>query len=385
MSFLAGALLVATGSGLVLGLARRWRVGEESGEVWRGVVTLAAWSLGAAAGATGFELFTGGFDRAFPEPPNHPLLVGAFAGAAAYVSFRVLCLGLAKASWLWASRSPERFNESWGQRVAGTLWGLVGWSCACAASLSVLAALAALEDTRFTFLVVPILLSLLPLYEACVLPWLRYFHAGRLGESGHEDLEDWLQRLAARHRIPRFRVRVHAGTERNAFAMGGIFGNLVVIGNGLLTNMTQAQLEAVLAHEIAHVMRRDVAKLLGAILTGAICYAWLLTQYLAPHLESDVPARVAVAWPLLIATAICAYVALPGYLSRRLEYGADRLAVSLLGDGEALIDALVRLHELRRTPLDRRMWTHPTGRARIDAIRALIAPQAETNDAQSPK
>ena len=385
MFFLAGALLVATGSGLVLGLARRWRVGEESGEVWRAVVTLAAWSLGAVAGAAGFELFTGGFDRAFPEPPYHPLPVGAFGGAAAYVSFRVLCLGLARASWLWATRSPERFNESWGQRVAGTLWGVFGWSCACAASLSVLAALAALEDMRFTFLVVPILLSLLPLYEACVLPWLRYLHAGRLGESGHGDLEDWLRQLAARHRIPRFRVRVHAGTERNAFAMGGIFGNLVVIGNGLLTNMTQAQLEAVLAHEIAHVMRRDVAKLLGAILTGAICYAWILTEYLAPHLESDVPARVAVAWPLLIATAICAYVALPGYLSRCLEFGADRLAVSLLGDGQALIDALVRLHELRRTPLDRWMWTHPTGRARIAAIRSLIAPQAETNDAQSPR
>ena len=385
MSFLVGALLVATGSGLVLGLARRWRVGEESGEVWRAVVTLAAWGLGAAAGAAGFELFTGGFDRAFPEPPYHPLPVGAFGGAAAYVSFRVLCLGLARASWLWATRSPERFNESWGQRVAGTLWGLIGWSSFCAASLSMLAALAAMEDQRFAFLALPILVAMLPLYETWVLPWLRYLHARRLGESGHEDLENWLKQLAARYRIPRFRVRVHAGAERNAFAMGGVIGNLVVIGNGLLTNMTQAQLEAVLAHEIAHVIRHDVAKLLGAILTGAICYALLLTQYLAPLLESDVPARVAAAWSLLIATAVCAYVALPAYLSRRLEYGADRLAVSLLGDGQALIDALVRLHELRRTPLDRRMWTHPTGRARIDAIRALVAPQAETNDAQSPK
>ena len=385
MSFLAGALLVATGSGLVLGLARRWRVGEESAEAWRTLVTLAAWALGAAAGTVGFQLLTGAYERAFPEPPHHPLPLGAFVGAAGYLTFRVLCMGLANASRLWATRSPERFNESWRQRAAGALWGLAGWSCIFAASMSVLVALSELDDARFTFLVIPILLSLLPLYEACILPWLRYLRAARLGESGHEDLENWLKELAAKRRIPPFRVRVHAGTERNAFAMGGVFGNLVVIGNGLLTNMAQAQLKAILAHEIAHVMRRDVAKLLAAVLTGAICYAWLLTEYLAPLLESGVPALLAVGWPLLFAVAICAYVALPGYVSRRLEYGADRLAVSLLGDGQAMIDALMRLHELRRTPLDRRMWTHPTGRARIDAIRALIAPQAETNDAQSPK
>ena len=65
------------------------------------------------------------------------------------------------------------------------------------------------------------------------------------------------------------------------------------------------------------------------------------------------------------------YAFLPGLVGRRSEYGADRLAANLLGDAKPMIEALVRLHELRDVPLDRKGLTHPTGAERIAALEAL--------------
>ena len=65
---------------------------------------------------------------------------------------------------------------------------------------------------------------------------------------------------------------------------------------------------------------------------------------------------------------------LPGFFMRKMEFQADQLAVEMLGDGEQLVDALTKLAELNKLPLDTKSWSHPSMQARIDAIRGL-APQ----------
>ena len=87
--------------------------------------------------------------------------------------------------------------------------------------------------------------------------------------------------------------------------------------------------------------------------------------------DREGPLSVAAGAALAGAFAGLFVVVLPGFFMRRMEFQADRVAVEMLGDGELLVDALTKLAELNKQPLDARSWSHPTMQARIDAIRAL--------------
>lgn len=63
----------------------------------------------------------------------------------------------------------------------------------------------------------------------------------------------------------------------------------------------------------------------------------------------------------------------PMFVSRRAEYGADRLAVELLGDHAPLEAGLRRFAELESTPLDYNPGSHPPMSKRIEAIRRFVA------------
>ena len=167
---------------------------------------------------------------------------------------------------------------------------------------------------------------------------------------------------------------MHDGREYNAYATGGLFRNLIVIGGGLAERMTNGELQAILAHEIAHVVRRDVLKLLAATIAGGGLVASGLVHFALPYgdtMPSD--------WGFLVPgiyTAVftpIGYMVVPALVSRRAEFGADRLAAKLLGDATPLAEALARLHELRDLPLDRETLTHPTAIDRITALRQLQA------------
>ena len=178
----------------------------------------------------------------------------------------------------------------------------------------------------------------------------------------------------------------------------------MVVGANLADAMTTRELKAVVAHEIAHVIRRDVLRLLGMTLAGGTCYTFIFihsprqeaTRHpsrslhffagFEPHLvrkkhhylqyfpyQAQYPNwqgfLIGAAYVGLVVPIV--YIVLPGFVSRRAEYGADRLAARLLGGAMPMIEALRRLHELRDVPLDRKNLTHPTGAERIAALEAL--------------
>ena len=246
-------------------------------------------------------------------------------------------------------------------------WGGVGFVGAGA----VVFAMVPLGGTAFSFLVVPLAACLVPLYETWLSPWLQSWRSRRLGDTPHAELEAWLAELANDRPVPRFRVRVQEGQEHNAHATGGVFRNLVLVGGGLVAGMTTPQLQAVLAHEIAHVIRRDVQKLLAAIVIGATCHATVLVHLVNPNLDHANAMAPVLGMAYAGFVAPLAYIVIPGLVSRRLEYGADRLAAELLGDPEQMMGALDRLCELRDIPRDKKSLTHPTANDRIDALRKL--------------
>ena len=116
-----------------------------------------------------------------------------------------------------------------------------------------------------------------------------------------------------------------------ALAAGrGPHGSALAVSTGLLGALRPAELEGVLAHELAHVRSRDVL-----VQTSAVLLAVVLVEMsrLGGWLER---ALLAVLGPVA-----AAFVHL--LLSPKRELAADRVAAGICGSGEGLADALLRL------------------------------------------
>jgi heat shock protein HtpX len=116
-----------------------------------------------------------------------------------------------------------------------------------------------------------------------------------------------------------------------ALAAGrGPAGSSLALSTGMLGALTPAELEAVIAHELAHVRRRDVLTQTSAVMLAVVLVdlsrigGWFERALLA------VLGPIAAAFVHLL-------------LSPRRELAADRLAASVLGSGDALADALLKL------------------------------------------
>ena len=127
---------------------------------------------------------------------------------------------------------------------------------------------------------------------------------------------------------------------------------VVCVTLGLLEELDDEQLEAVLAHELAHVKNGDSSVLTVAGFPATVALAMLSAALDSMNgtavLLGYFGAAVFVAFlslPLLV-------VSLPGTLalSRYREYAADRGAVALTGRPVALAEALAELHGLPKPP-----------------------------------
>ena len=371
---MAATLLCGAAAALALWLVRRRATDGASRDVVRRVAMVASWLFAVSVALTTAQLSLAALRGTTHEVEAYPpVLLGAAFGLLLFLHVRVLLMELGRWTYLWASRAPERFDRSWRMEARAVLWGAVGFAGAGA----ILGTLVSLDPGAWSFLLVPLVVAVLPIYETWLSPWLQFWRARRLADTPHAELDAWLADINREGRVPRFHVRVHEGKEKNAYAMGGLFRNLVVLGGGLVTGMTTAQLRAVLAHEVAHVIRRDVLKLLVTIIAGGTCHVAILANFVNPYTDSGTAGLLLGALYVGVAAPL-AYIVLPGFVGRRLEYGADRLAAELLRDPEAMVNALARLHELRDTPLDKRSISHPTGRERIRALRELASPGAAT-------
>ncbi|MCL5097521.1 MAG: M48 family metallopeptidase [Candidatus Omnitrophica bacterium] len=201
-------------------------------------------------------------------------------------------------------------------------------------------------------------------------------------------LRDRLLALAQRTGFRTKAIQVMDGSRRsrhsNAFFTG--FGRFrkIVLFDTLVAQLADAELEAVLAHEIGHYQKRHVVKLLigsaAGLLLGFGCVAWLARQawfYRAFGFStgSIVPA-------LLLAGLLSGVIGfwlspLIHYWSRRFEYQADAYSAKITGQPESLVRALRGLSEknlsnLTPHPLySRFFYSHPTLLERQQALRAM--------------
>lgn len=161
------------------------------------------------------------------------------------------------------------------------------------------------------------------------------------------------------------------GRMANALATSG---NNVLLTDYLLRKLGKREVDAVIAHELGHLKRRDLRKrALAFVATVAAAVMLGFTADASRLLPAGFPA-----FSLFILLAILAQF----FVSRRNEYGADRVSAELTGDPEAMITALARVTRLSYFPLQWGKWserglTHPstTRRAQRLATAAGIPPE----------
>ena len=148
----------------------------------------------------------------------------------------------------------------------------------------------------------------------------------------------------------------------NALAVGTARGGAVVLDTGLFRLLSVTELEAIVAHELAHLEGRDgLIQTIGytAVRTiGGICYllllpvgllvggmlrglSWLRGKPPRPFLEH----LALVQWrsAQLVIVALFALTVLLRAHSRRREYAADDRAIEVMGDPIVLARALVKI------------------------------------------
>ncbi len=196
-------------------------------------------------------------------------------------------------------------------------------------------------------------------------------------------LRERLFALAQRTNFPTRSIEVMDGSKRsrhsNAFFTG--FGRFrkIILFDTLIAQLTEPEVESVLAHEIGHYKKRHVLKLLGFSIAGVLvafaAITWLAGQrwfYRAFGFEHQAGFAAASVVPAMLLFALLAgtisFWASPfiHIWSRRFEYEADAFAHAAMGEAQSFIRALRKLSEknlsnLTPHPLYSRFYySHPT-------------------------
>lgn len=163
--------------------------------------------------------------------------------------------------------------------------------------------------------------------------------------------EAWLvetvRRLADKAELPMPEVAIFDGAP-NAFATGATRGSsLVAVSTGLLRAMDRSQIEAVLAHEVAHVANGDMVTL--TLLQGVVNTFVLFLARVLGHIidravfKNDGKGRglayTACVFVLELVMGVLASLIVAKF-SRWREYRADAGAARLLGGPDAMVSAL---------------------------------------------
>jgi STE24 endopeptidase len=200
-------------------------------------------------------------------------------------------------------------------------------------------------------------------------------------------LRERLTGLADRTQFRAQSIQVMDGSKRsqhsNAFFTG--FGRLrkIVLFDTLIAQLSEPELEAVLAHEIGHYKRKHILKLLAwsALSSLAAFYvlAWLAKQEWFYRAFGFAPGNITPAllvFALLAGTITFWLSPLQNRWSRRFEYEADAFARQAMGEPDPLIGALRKLHEKNLSNLTPHpaysgfYYSHPT---LLERERALTA------------
>ena len=202
-----------------------------------------------------------------------------------------------------------------------------------------------------------------------------------------------VQGLAQRMNIPMPKLWLIPDPSPNAFATGRNPSHAsVAFTEGILSLMTDRELEGVIAHELGHVLHRDIlTSSVAATLASAITFLARMAFWFGPRRDDDEEGGV---WGglLMMILAPLAAALIQMAISRSREFDADAASAKYTGNPDELISALGKLERgVQRVPMDatpatahlfilnpfsgggitRLFSTHPSTEERIARLQAM--------------
>jgi len=171
---------------------------------------------------------------------------------------------------------------------------------------------------------------------------LRAQNAIEVDERTAPDLHRLVRDLADRAGLPMPRVYLIEADQPNAFATGRNPENAAVAATtGLLRALSRAEVEGVMAHELAHIRNRDTLLMtVTATFAGAISTLANFALFFGGRRDSGLGAIGAL---LLMILAPLAAGLVQMAISRTREYEADRVGAEISGAPLALASALRKI------------------------------------------
>lgn len=229
---------------------------------------------------------------------------------------------------------------------------------------------------------------------------LRMYSAQRVSETENREvfrrIGPLTQELCRRMNLPMPKLWVLPEQSPNAFATGrNPQHSSVAVSAGLLEVMDNTELEGVIAHELGHILNRDILiSSVAATLAAAISMLGHMAFFMGGSRRDDDGEGHGggASGLLMMIVAPIAAMLIQMAISRTREYSADAAAAKYSGSPNGLISALGKLEGWsKRIPMDaspatahmfiikpfsagglaRMFSTHPPTEDRIAALRAL--------------
>jgi len=209
-----------------------------------------------------------------------------------------------------------------------------------------------------------ILGSLVFLVLAAVINFVSYFFSDKIvlwsyrakiiTQADQPRLYNVVNKVCLKANMPMPKIAIVPTQTPNAFATGRNEKNAVVAATeGIMSLLTDDELEGVLAHEMAHIKDKDMLVMsVAATVAGAISFASRMAFY--SSLGSRRGNENALLFVVLVITAPIAALLLRLAISRNREYKADKEGALLIQRPLRLARALEKLEAgNRRRPMDR--------------------------------
>jgi len=149
-----------------------------------------------------------------------------------------------------------------------------------------------------------------------------------------------VQEIAQRLRITMPEVWVYDSPDPNAFATGPSKNNsMVAVSTGLLQNLREDEVKAVLAHEMGHVYNGDMFA--TTVLAGLMnTFVYYIAMWVRRFFEERDQAALGFGLSLVLQIVVSVLASIViSWFSRRREFGADAFAAKVYGK-DSMIGAL---------------------------------------------
>ena len=199
-------------------------------------------------------------------------------------------------------------------------------------------------------------------------PIAKWSTSARVIEHPSNSTEQWLVDTVARQArtagIGMPEVAIYQGAP-NAFATGATKNSsLVAVSTGLLESMSQQEVEAVLAHEVAHIANGDMVTLTlvqGVVNTFVVFLARVVGYFVDSMLRKNDEERAGPGIGYMVTVVVCEIVfgilasIIVAWFSRQREFRADRGAATIMGRPQPMVAALRRLGGMDEGALPKNM------------------------------